>query len=285
MKRGILITGLFLVSLLVLSGCEEFELAQNLNKYDDNCEEKAKELFPLMVPAVWNDFGTPYYDIKDFRWKDDSRANVPSFLYCYRGQETGENVNYCYMKDRTPEKEYLEYSKQVIDSGGNILGYNQFKVLFVLDTTDGVLGVAGSLEELNDIRVIPNKKFYPIIGYDLISCNWVEKEEIEDKPIVSNGNFDVYGGYKKLKSGMNEQDIIDLFGEPGTTHSLVCPTGSQKCKQASYPSEKNCWEDCPVLHLEFDANGVLWSAQTLDFKNERFSDTEFFCQIQGDYCK
>ena len=44
MKGSLLIAGLFL-ALLVLSGCEEFELAQNLNKYDDNCEEKAKELF------------------------------------------------------------------------------------------------------------------------------------------------------------------------------------------------------------------------------------------------
>ena len=132
--RRVVLFGLLLLVVISL-GC----LQNSINNVE-TCESKAMKLFPdsidIQVPSehLW------IHSLSSGNWKDGTELS--GIVHWEWGYSTGQNVNYLYPKDGVYEASFgvengLHYSKRIVSSDGNILGFRTFKVLPALKPIKG----------------------------------------------------------------------------------------------------------------------------------------------------
>jgi len=142
---------------LILSGCEQIEKIEQI-AFDEEeeitdyfCHQRATELIPSKAELHRSKI------IKDFTWTDETTIGFRDKydIVFEPGEEEGENINYLYSRrGYTSLKDYLTYSRGVVDETGTVIGKNTFDVKLVLQKTN-------------------EEKTFAVIDYEIVNCEWI----------------------------------------------------------------------------------------------------------------
>tara|TARA_Y100000310_G_C20703719_1_gene832585 strand:- start:8836 stop:9549 length:714 start_codon:yes stop_codon:yes gene_type:complete len=155
--------GLILVSVLFISACEQVGFLG----VSEECEAQAKKLFPKDIVLYYDDI-RGFDHVNSFEWADGtvgyrSSAFSATVYGCLLYTGKGENRNYCHTEPVFEAPGHFKYSKQVTNEEGIILGYNEFTVQFIVDTS----------------KTTNKRGANPIVDYNLKSCKWVNIDNLK----------------------------------------------------------------------------------------------------------